>query len=64
MSCGLNVNLRYLESNRNYQNQATETKSTKLTAALLQEPQFYWMNTVLDNLKSVLRSTYYSFQPK
>ena len=32
--------------------------------AAVENPQFYWVNTVLGNLKSSLRSTYHSFQPK
>ena len=32
--------------------------------ASVQEPQFYWVNTVLGNLKSALRSTYHSINPK
>lgn len=32
--------------------------------ASVQEPKFYWVNTVLGNLKSALRSTYHSIKPK
>jgi transposase-like protein len=32
--------------------------------ASVEEPEFYWVNTVLGNLKSALRSTYHSFRPK
>ena len=32
--------------------------------ASVQEPEFYWVNTVLGNLKSALRSTYHSIKPK
>ena len=35
-SCGRNINLRYLESNRNHQIQTTETKLKKLTTVLSQ----------------------------
>ena len=28
------------------------------------EPEFYWVNTVLGNVKSALRSTYHSIKPK
>jgi len=30
----------------------------------VEEPEFYWVNTILGNLKSALRSTYHSFKPK
>jgi len=30
----------------------------------VEEPEFYWVNTVLGNLKSALRSTYHSLKPK
>ena len=33
-------------------------------AASVEEPEFYWVNTVLGNLKSALRSTYHSIKPK
>ena len=36
-SCGRNINLRYLEPNRNHQIQTTETKLKKLTTVLSQE---------------------------
>lgn len=32
--------------------------------ASVQEPEFYWVNTVLGNLKSALRSTYHAVRPK
>ena len=32
--------------------------------AAVENPQFYWVNTVLGNLKSALRSTYHSINPK
>jgi len=32
--------------------------------ASVEEPEFYWVNTILGNLKSALRSSYHSFQPK
>lgn len=32
--------------------------------ASVEKPQFYWVNTVLGNLKSALRSSYHSFDPK
>jgi hypothetical protein len=32
--------------------------------ASVEEPEFYWVNTVLGNLKSALRSTYHSLNPK
>ena len=32
--------------------------------ASVEEPKFYWVNTVLGNLKSALRSTYHSIRPK
>jgi len=32
--------------------------------ASVEEPEFYWVNTVLGNLKSALRSTYHSINPK
>lgn len=32
--------------------------------ASVEEPEFYWVNTVLGNLKSALRSTYHSIRPK
>lgn len=32
--------------------------------ASVEEPEFYWVNTVLGNLKSALRSTYHSLKPK
>ena len=32
--------------------------------AAVEEPEFYWVNTVLGNLKSALRSTYHSIKPK
>ena len=31
--------------------------------ASVQEPEFYWVNTILGNLKSALRSTYHSIKP-
>jgi len=33
-------------------------------SASVEEPEFYWVNTVLGNLKSALRSTYHSIKPK
>lgn len=32
--------------------------------ASVEEPEFYWVNTILGNLKSALRSSYHSFRPK
>lgn len=32
--------------------------------ASIEEPEFYWVNTVLGNLKSALRSTYHAVRPK
>lgn len=32
--------------------------------ASVQEPEFYWVNTVLGNLKSALRSSYHAVRPK
>jgi len=32
--------------------------------ASVEEPEFYWVNTVLGNLKSALRSTYHAIEPK
>ena len=32
--------------------------------ASVEAPEFYWVNTILGNLKTALRSTYHSFQPK
>ncbi len=32
--------------------------------ASVQEPEFYWVNTILGNLKSALRSTYHAIRPK
>ena len=32
--------------------------------ASVEEPEFYWVNTTLGNLKSALRSTYHSIKPK
>lgn len=32
--------------------------------ASVEEPEFYWVNTALGNLKSALRSTYHSISPK
>ena len=32
--------------------------------ASVEKPEFYWVNTVLGNLKSALRSTYHSLKPK
>jgi hypothetical protein len=32
--------------------------------ASVEEPEFYWVNTVLGNVKSALRSTYHSIKPK
>ena len=32
--------------------------------ASVEEPEFYWVNTILGNLKSALRSTYHSIRPK
>ncbi|QFT55941.1 ISXO2-like transposase domain protein [Microbulbifer sp. THAF38] len=32
--------------------------------ASVEEPEFYWVNTVLGNLKSALRSTYHAIRPK
>ena len=32
--------------------------------ASVEEPQFYWVNTVLGNLKSALRSSYHAVRPK
>ena len=32
--------------------------------ASVEEPEFYWVNTVLGNLKSALRSTYHSIKPR
>ena len=29
-----------------------------------QHPEFHWVNTILGNVKSALRSTYHSFRPK
>ena len=30
----------------------------------MEEPEFYWVNTILGNLKSALRSTYHAIRPK
>ena len=30
----------------------------------VEEPEFYWVNTILGNLKSALRSTYHAIRPK
>ncbi len=32
--------------------------------AAVEEPEFYWVNTTLGNLKSALRSTYHAIRPK
>ena len=32
--------------------------------ASVEEPEFYWVNTLLGNLKSAIRSTYHSVKPK
>ena len=32
--------------------------------ASVEEPEFFWVNTVLGNLKTALRSTYHSISPK
>ena len=32
--------------------------------ASIEEPEFYWVNTMLGNLKSALRSTYHAVRPK
>ncbi len=32
--------------------------------AAVEKPEFYWVNTVLGNPKSALRSSYHSFSPK
>lgn len=32
--------------------------------ASVEEPEFYWVNTILGNLKSALRSTYHAVRPK
>lgn len=32
--------------------------------ASVEEPKFYWVNTILGNLKSALRSTYHAVRPK
>lgn len=32
--------------------------------ASIEEPEFYWVNTTLGNLKSALRSTYHAIRPK
>ena len=32
--------------------------------ASVEEPEFYWVNTILGNLKSSLRSTYHAIRPK
>ena len=32
--------------------------------AAVEEPEFYWVNTILGNLKSALRSTYHAVRPK
>ena len=32
--------------------------------ASAQHPEFHWVNTILGNVKSALRSTYHSFRPK
>ena len=32
--------------------------------AAVEEPEFYWVNTILGNLKSALRSTYHAIRPK
>lgn len=32
--------------------------------ASVEEPEFYWVNTILGNLKSAVRSTYHSINPK
>ena len=32
--------------------------------AAVEKPQFYWVNSVLGNLKTALRSSYHSFDPK
>ena len=32
--------------------------------ASVEEPEFYWINTILGNLKSSLRSTYHAIRPK
>ena len=30
----------------------------------VEEPEFYWVNTILGNLKTALRSTYHAIRPK
>ena len=32
--------------------------------ASVEKPEFYWVNTILGNLKSSLRSTYHAIRPK
>jgi len=32
--------------------------------AAVEKPEFYWVNTVLGNLKTALRISYHSFDPK
>ena len=32
--------------------------------AAVEEPGFYWVNTILGNLKTALRSTYHAIRPK
>ena len=32
--------------------------------ASVEEPEFYWVNTILGNLKSSLRSTYHAVRPE
>ena len=32
--------------------------------ASVEEPEFYWVNTILGNLKSALRSTYHAIRPR
>ena len=32
--------------------------------AAVEKPEFYWVNTILGNLKTALRSSYHSFEPK
>jgi hypothetical protein len=32
--------------------------------ASVEEPEFYWVNTILGNLKSTLRSTYHAVRPR
>ncbi len=74
LSCMIKLDDAYLGSERSGGQRGREAEGKTLFVVAVQttdecrpgveEPQFWWVNTVLGNLKSALRSTYHSFEPK